>query len=39
MYYFGLNDKYFKKSDREFSMREDAAKKKDYSSLTDFFKE
>jgi len=39
MYYFGLNDKYFKKNDDGFSMREDAAKKKEYSTLTDFFKE
>jgi len=39
MYYFGLNDKYFKESGGEFSMREDAAKKKQISSLTDFFPE
>lgn len=39
MYYFGLNDKYFKKDENDFSLRDDAAKKKDYSSITDFFKE
>ncbi|MDD4954503.1 MAG: hypothetical protein PHP17_00475 [Candidatus Omnitrophica bacterium] len=39
MYYFGLKDKYFRTNDREFSMREDAAKKKQFSSLTDFFPE
>lgn len=39
IYYFGLTDKYFRKNDENFSLRDDAAKKKSSSSLTDFFKE
>ncbi|MFA5336837.1 MAG: hypothetical protein WC330_00725 [Candidatus Omnitrophota bacterium] len=38
MYYSGLNQKYFKEEE-DFSLRSDAAKKKESSSLTDFFKE
>ncbi len=38
VYFFGLNEKYFKKEE-SFSLREDAAKKKERSTITDFFKE
>jgi membrane-associated HD superfamily phosphohydrolase len=39
MYYSGLNEKYFKSGDEGFSLRSDAAIKKERSTITDFFKE
>jgi hypothetical protein len=39
MYYFGLGGKHFKKEEESFSLRDDAAKKKEHYNITDFFKE